>query len=858
MYYLTQHTSKFSNKETQESFFSNEYFNINTNNRNDTLNTKSLLDFINHTLLINDFDSYNDAAINILTQKNQFYEILEAFSSQIIELFFNLIKDYNEKSIVILSIYMSTYMNIIQKSFNVSYSKLFKLKAKRIILNYLNNKSLYYIDKISIMISGDTWNTVNLTYIDKSRKNSMDDNDSYENEENNKEEEFLDNGYAFFRVNNRFKSNNNTNNKVPFYLKGFLNIFNDNQFGNDTKISFDLIKSIKTFETDYNPDYKLFNKIVCLLKANKEFPLLDEFTEFFNINNKIYLNKSDINLREETDKENNIDSKKLRDNDLKLSKNESNISGISVVSSNFNENCLLNNMNMLEVLEFYSNIFKILYNKIHFPYKIKNDTCYVNSNDVVKKRNKPLVFSTSCITVISSIEELVYLLVLYDEFIFDIFLKIFEIIDYFFVSVILMNLVSNEATMNYNNESQINKFILLCFEKIENKDKEKDTNASDNNGIGYSNNTNNKALEKEKGIDLTSNNDNKENKNKQNNNSSNLSSRGSFLSSAIVTLNSTINNLFLPTKLGFNYNDVCKKKGVKIESPFENCHLFNKTKILREYLLKCEKEFYSLLLDKSKNTNNFSNISNTSDTGKKDTNVNAGNTKASSINQSFTISEYLDICIKINQSKQQQQKQELIQKAANLNFIYPIPYSEFEQNRNSKDNKDSKDKDDAEEVLQFEKRIVSCECLFSILSLLKTTKSFSERLDLDFQINFIVDKIDLYSLVVKDFYHLNYYYIFQRYFKLDSILSKLSIIKHYNWEIKDSDTHYDFGEASSFVNEVTKEIESKLEIFNERFNEDVVQRLCDVLVSYLVMLLKDYINRIKKVSIIMYYIHNFI
>jgi len=716
-YYLSLHKQEFSECDITN-YIESGYFNSDFNS------SKLITDF----LQLSNFSIYNKATIEILTEKNAFYEILESNSAKIFDFFSIITAGFSEKNIIILSVYMSSYLECIQFSFNNNYSKFFKLKAKNLITNYIGNKTQSYIDKISIMLSGDTWSSVDLGKIDGSSNGKS------------TKKETQGNGYSFF---------SKSREKIPFYIKGLLQIFNDNSFDEDKL----------TFKFTVNKDNvkEKFYKVMSNIKPDIPFPEYSFFYEFIfpekvDEDSPIY-NKGTEDKPTATNYQTSCSNNKSPKEETKESKV---INQALEANSTCNNNGLIKNDFEL-LLKFYNCKYDQLSKIIHGRASLKDSlTLNINSSNPVSNQSN-LIFASSAINVLIILEELVTFILLFDEFVFDLFLKIFEIIDFYMVSSILMFSANNDCLLSYNNELPYNKLLLLCFEKKKEEP----------------------AILKE------------------------TQKRSSFLFQAMGSINASM-GLFLTTKLGFNLDEVKKKTGVKLETAFENINMFNLVKPIREFLLSIEKN-----LIKNNSRDNTAQIG-------------GGSTKQ---NYNCSVHDYLDLEFKNTSSMNKNEL--LITQLRGDVFFYPFLNTDIDKNCNSE-------------------RIVASETLHSLNTILHELMDFSERLDLDFQKENIKEKLKGYSSIVETFMYANYWCICCNLFKLENVLSKISNAKIYNWEVKETDQLYDFGEPSEFVKELVEDVSAKMSLLGSYGNCEIKQRFANTLILYISSKLKEQVSKVKK------------
>ena len=199
----------------------------------------------------------------IISRKNEFYEIIDKHLSKLLKLFYNPKEKINEEKILpkkfflIIINLLCLFGKLLQYKFDVNYSKYLNLSLKNYIVNQIKSENKNVLNRALILLKNDYWEK---TVLDKS-----------------------------------FLEINNLKQKTPFYLKTFINFLNEENIDNNNNIN----------DINKNNIENIFNHIINNDSINNEYNLYDinfeKIVDLYNNNDnkigiKLMNNKNEIKI----------------------------------------------------------------------------------------------------------------------------------------------------------------------------------------------------------------------------------------------------------------------------------------------------------------------------------------------------------------------------------------------------------------------------------------------------------------------------------------------------------------------------------------------------------------------------------
>ena len=191
----------------------------------------------------------------LISRKNEFYEIIDKHLSKLLKLFYNPKEKQNDDKILpkkyflIIINLLCLFGKLLKIKFELNYSKYLNLALKNYIVNYIKSENKNTLSRAFILLKNDFWEK---TILDKS---------------------YLD--------------VNNIKEKTPFYLKKFINFLNEEELEENENINVDINKD--NIENIFNHIINNDNNI-----NNMNF---DEVIDLFNNKKGIkFINKNNENI----------------------------------------------------------------------------------------------------------------------------------------------------------------------------------------------------------------------------------------------------------------------------------------------------------------------------------------------------------------------------------------------------------------------------------------------------------------------------------------------------------------------------------------------------------------------------------
>ena len=167
-------------------------------------------DLINDNKNINITIEEHNLKDELISRKNEFYEIIDKHLSKLLKLFYNPKEKQNEEKILpkkyflIIINLLCLFGKLLQFKFDLNYSKYLNLALKNYIVNYIKAENKNILNRSLILLKNDFWEK---TSLDKS---------------------YLDINYM--------------KDKTPFYLKKFINFLNEQEIEESQIINKDINK----------------------------------------------------------------------------------------------------------------------------------------------------------------------------------------------------------------------------------------------------------------------------------------------------------------------------------------------------------------------------------------------------------------------------------------------------------------------------------------------------------------------------------------------------------------------------------------------------------------------------------------
>ena len=192
----------------------------------------------------------------LISRKNEFYEIIDKHLSKLLKLFYNPKEKQNDDKILpkkyflIIINLLCLFGKLLKIKFELNYSKYLNLALKNYIVNYIKSENKNTLSRAFILLKNDFWEK---TILDKS---------------------YLD--------------INNIKEKTPFYLKKFINFLNEEELEENENINVDINKD--NIENIFNHIINNDNNI-----NNMNF---DEIVDLYNNKKgiKFIINKSCVKI----------------------------------------------------------------------------------------------------------------------------------------------------------------------------------------------------------------------------------------------------------------------------------------------------------------------------------------------------------------------------------------------------------------------------------------------------------------------------------------------------------------------------------------------------------------------------------
>jgi hypothetical protein len=267
----------------------------------------------------------------IISKNNTFYEKLEKKYSKVLQCFSNLIRELNYKNMMYLVIYNCLFSELIKFYFKVDYSKYLVMQSKTQVLESIKFRNIQNIKKVGILLGGDNWKR------------------------------------AALQDYNEFFSQSKLQEKMPFFVRNYLTIFND-----------------------------------CSLYVNK-----NNIKEVFNK----YIDVFVVTTVDKSYHRSSTYSNSLPENIY----SNLNISNFSNLSSS--QTKAIQNYNLFSISEDINIKIEILSKSLN---------------------NKTIILSSSTITMIKYLVDLIVDLAFFDSLTYEIFLQIFNLVDYYMLASLNM------------------------------------------------------------------------------------------------------------------------------------------------------------------------------------------------------------------------------------------------------------------------------------------------------------------------------------------------------------------------------------------------------------------------------------
>ncbi len=109
-----------------------------------------------------EFDANKRFLDMLNSKKNMFYEIIEKKYSKVLNIFNNVIREFNLRNIVNVVVFNCLFSEYIKANFGIEYSKFLNLQTKNLILNNLKFQIIQSVKKVGILLGGDNWKRIAL------------------------------------------------------------------------------------------------------------------------------------------------------------------------------------------------------------------------------------------------------------------------------------------------------------------------------------------------------------------------------------------------------------------------------------------------------------------------------------------------------------------------------------------------------------------------------------------------------------------------------------------------------------------------------------------------------------------------
>lgn len=264
----------------------------------------------------------------IISKNNTFYEKLEKKYSKVLQCFNNLIRELNYKNMMYLVIYNCLFSELIKFYFKVDYSKYLAMQSKTQVLESIKFKNIQNIKKVGILLGGDNWKR------------------------------------AALQDYNEFFSQSKLQEKMPFFVRKYLTIFND-----------------------------------CSIFVNK-----NNIKEVFNKYIEVFVITT-------------VDKSYHRSSTYSNSISENIYSNLNISNLNTSQTKVVQNYNLYSITEDINIKIEILSKSLN---------------------NKTIILSSSTITMIKYLVDLIADLAFFESLTYEIFLQIFNLVDYYILASLNM------------------------------------------------------------------------------------------------------------------------------------------------------------------------------------------------------------------------------------------------------------------------------------------------------------------------------------------------------------------------------------------------------------------------------------
>ena len=136
----------------------------------------------------------------------------------------------------------------------------------------------------------------------------------------------------------------------------------------------------------------------------------------------------------------------------------------------------------------------------------------------------------------------------------------------------------------------------------------------------------------------------------------------------------------------------------------------------------------------------------------------------------------------------------------------------------------------------------------SIYKIIKRLKHFCDKIELDFQKNFIIENIEKYKLLINELRYFFYMKITSEIFSLDVIKNK---ILDYDFNKKENEAEVNLFDPNEYVSDILyqlkynyEKIETKLLLFNKKQQEELII----IFIKFIIGNIQDSYSKIKKCS----------